>query len=204
MKRIVIMADGKGIRWNNHMGIPKHFAIVKGEKLISRTVKLLRDRLTDVNETEIIVTSHDKRYEFKGSRRYEPKNNKYEIDRFTEELIISDMCFLYGDTYYTEESIDKIIKEKTEDILFFGNKRSIVGIKINDDEKFKRHVKNVKDRYLRGETDKCTGWQVYRSFTGQSLTGKLELEGKFIEVDEMTTDVDTPYDYERLANDEIL
>lgn len=204
MKRIVIMADGKGMRWNNYMGIPKHFVVVRGEKLISRTVKLLRDRLTDVKGTEIIVTSHDKRYEFEGSRRYEPKNNRYEIDRFTEELIVSDMCFLYGDTYYTKESIDKILEEEAEDILFFGNKKAIVGIKIKDDESFKRHVKNVRDRYFRGETEKCTGWQVYRSFTGQSLTGTLELREKFIEVDEMTTDVDTPYDYERLANDEVL
>ena len=42
MKKIVIMADGKGMRWNNYMGIPKHFAVVKGEELISRIIRLIR------------------------------------------------------------------------------------------------------------------------------------------------------------------
>ena len=83
MKRIVIMADGKGIRWDSYMGIPKHLASVRGEKLISRTVRILRER---TRTAEILVTSHDPRYEFEGSTRYEPMNNVYEIDRFTEEL----------------------------------------------------------------------------------------------------------------------
>ena len=62
MKKIVIMADGKGMRWANHMNIPKHFAIVRGERLIARTVRLLKYEDTNA---EIIVTSHDKRYEFR-------------------------------------------------------------------------------------------------------------------------------------------
>ena len=83
------------------MGIPKHFAQVKGEELIARTVRILHGEISGV---EIIVTSHDERYEFPGSRRYEPLNNIYEIDRFTRELITENMCFLYGDTFYTEEA----------------------------------------------------------------------------------------------------
>lgn len=198
MKKIVIMADGKGIRWANHMNIPKHFAIVRGERLIARTVRLLKYEETNA---EIIVTSHDKRYEFDGSRRYEPHNNHYEIDRFTDELIEDDICFLYGDTFYTEKTIKQVLLEQTSDILFFGNKKSIVAVKVMDSVLFRKHVKRVKTLYLEGKIDKCTGWQVYRSFTNQGFEKEIELKNKFIWVDDETTDINTPIEYNQMEKE---
>lgn len=196
MDRIVIMADGKGMRWNNYMGIPKHFAPVEGERLIARTVRLLKQE--DVN-AEVIVTSHDPRYDFPGSRRYEPENNLYEIDRFTEELITKDMCFLYGDTFYTEWAIKRILGEEIEDLMFFGNRKSIVAVKIRDEKIFKKHVTRVKKLYLDGRLKRCAGWEVYKSFTNQDFLGKIELKDKFIFVDEKTVDVNTSADYEMIS-----
>lgn len=190
--RFVIMADGKGIRWNNHLGIPKHLAEINGEPIIYRTVRLLRD-LTD---GEIIVTSHDERYEFKGSRRHEPLNNRLEIDRFTEELIEDDICFLYGDTYYTESALKTIICTKTEDMIFFGNSKSIVAVKVTDSELFRYHLNRVKQLYISGKLQKCKGWQVYQSFVGQSFEEKPRPGGKFVLLDETTTDINTPEEYE--------
>lgn len=192
------MADGKGMRWANHMNIPKHFAIVRGERLIARTVRLLKYEDTNA---EIIVTSHDKRYEFDGSRRYEPQDNHYEIDRFTDELIEDDICFLYGDTFYTEKAIKQVLLEKTSDILFFGNKKSIVAVKVMDSVLFRKHVKRVKTLYLEGKIDKCTGWQVYRSFTNQGFEKEIELKNKFIWVDDETTDINTPIEYNKMEKE---
>lgn len=188
------MADGKGRRWKEHMGIPKHLVNVDGETIISRTVRLLKEAVNS-GELEIIVTSHDRRYEFEGCIRYEPMNNVFEIDRFTEELIEDNMCFLYGDTYYTRNSIDSILKSKTKDILFFGNKKSIVAIKIKDSALFRTHVKRVKNLYLEGKIDKCIGWQVYQSITGQDFRKKIVTEYKFETVDEDTKDLNEPGDY---------
>lgn len=193
------MADGKGMRWANHMGVPKHLVSIGGEWLIERTVKIL-NRMKKNHTLELIVTSHDERYEFIGCRRHEPLNNKYEIDRFTEELIEDDMCFLYGDTYYTEETINKILNSRTEDILFFGSKKSIVAVKIGRSDTFKKHVNNVKKLYLSGELDRCIGWQVYQSFTGQAFNSPILLEKNFIFVDEKTTDINTPKDYEMVVS----
>lgn len=193
MKRIVIMADGKGNRWNNYMGVPKHLALVNGERLIERTVKLLN---REKSSCEIIVTSHDNRYEFKGSKRYEPLNNRYEIDRFTEELITDDMCFLYGDTFYTEDAIKLIMNSSVEDILFFGNQRSIVAVNIKDAELFRKHRIRVRDLYIKGIIKECIGWQVYRSVTDQKLEGDICLDKKFVFIDDITSDLNTPDDYE--------
>lgn len=188
------MADGKGSRWKGYMGVPKHFVQINGQHLIERTVKILNKyRINE--QMEIIVTSHDKRYEFEDCLRYEPKNNILEIDRFTDELIEDDMCFLYGDTYYTEECLQKILAYEPEDIIFFGNKKSIVAVKIKNSCLFKNHVNRVRKLYLEGILKTCVGWQVYQSFTGQDFNLPIQMDSKFVFVDENTLDINTPEDY---------
>ncbi|MBR3705875.1 MAG: 2-C-methyl-D-erythritol 4-phosphate cytidylyltransferase, partial [Firmicutes bacterium] len=113
--KYIIMADGKGTRWQNYNDIPKHFIEIGGETLLARTVRLLNE---GDGAADVIITSHDPRYEVPGARRYEPLNNHLEIDRFTEELIGDDVCFLYGDTYYSREAMDTILRTETEDMIF--------------------------------------------------------------------------------------
>lgn len=192
--RFVIMADGKGTRWDNYLGIPKHLAEINGEPVISRTVRLLNELACG----EVIITSHDKRYEFSGSCRHEPLNNVLEIDRFTNELIQDDMCFLYGDTYYTRQALKKIINEKTDDILFFGNRKSIVAIKIHDSDIFRFHLERIRNLYMDGKLKKCKGWQVYQSFVGKDPAALPEPGEKFIFLDEQTNDINTPEEYEKI------
>ena len=189
--KYIIMADGKGVRWHNYNDIPKHFAIVNGEPIIVRTVRLLNEMDKGCS---VIITSHDERYEIEGAVRYEPQNNVLEIDRFTEELIEDDICFLYGDTYYSEEALRKIIGTDTEDIIFFGNHKSIVAIKVRDGSLFREHVHRVRELFLEGKIEKCIGWQVYQSFTGLPFEGKTI--GKSFEIlSDDTEDFNTPEEY---------
>lgn len=191
--KYIIMADGKGKRWKNHNGVPKHFAEIGGEAIIERTVRLLR-KMDPVSE--IIITSHDPGYELEGTVRHEPKNNVLEIDRFTEELIENEICFLYGDTYYSEDSLKTIIERTIGEITFFGNHKSIVAIKVKDGDLFKKHVEIVKGKYLAGQIDVCVGWQVYQSYVGIEIGRKKVINGSFINVFEEAFDVNTPKDYE--------
>lgn len=186
------MADGKGTRWNNYQNIPKHLIKIDGEVLLERTVNQLK-RLD--NNAEVIITSHDPRYEFKGATRYEPLNNILEIDRFTNELIEDDICFLYGDTYYSDEAIKTIINTKTNDSIFFGNSKSIVAIKVNNSTNFKKHIEKVRELFLNQKIKNCLGWQVYQSF--QKLPFDIKQIGEnFILVDEKTIDYNTPKEFE--------
>ena len=107
--KYVIMADGKGGRWNNFMGHSKQEIRVFGETLLERTVRLVHE--CDEN-AEVIITSHDESLEIPGAVRYEPKNNVLEIDRFTAELIGDDMCFLYGDVLYSENAVRTIVSAR--------------------------------------------------------------------------------------------
>ena len=187
------MADGKGTRWANYMGVPKHLVEINGEPIIGRTVRLLNEMMD--GNCEVIITSHDERYEFEGSRRHEPLNNNLEIDRFTQELIADNTCFLYGDTYYTEEALREILDTENEDVLFFGNAKSIVAINVRNSAMFEKHVANVRQLFLDGKIEKCVGWQVYQSITGQDFSQKADMGGRFVILDSKTTDINTPEEY---------
>ncbi len=191
--KYIIMADGKGTRWQNYNDIPKHFIEINGETLLARTVRLLRQ---GDPECQVIITSHDPRYEVDGAVRYEPRNNHLEIDRFTEELIEDNVCFLYGDTYYSEEAATSIINTVAEDILFFGNLRSIVAIKVADGELFRNHVERVRTLFIEGKIEKCIGWQVYQSFMGLPFDEK-RIDKKYIVLKDGTEDFNSPEDYNR-------
>lgn len=188
----IIMADGKGTRWNNYGDIPKHFIKVEGETLLARTVRLLHEHDPGCRVT---ITSHDPRYEVEGAVRYEPKNNVLEIDRFTSELIADDVCFLYGDTYYSHEAMEAVTGTPAEDILFFGNHRSIVAVKVRDGQLFRRHVDRVRELYLAGQIEKCIGWQVYQSFMGLPF-GEKTITDKYVLLADETRDFNSPEDYE--------
>ena len=191
--KYIIMADGKGTRWNNYHNSPKHLIEIDGETLLTRTVRLLRENDA---RADIVITSHDPRYEVPGARRYEPQNNHLEIDRFTEELIADDVCFLYGDTFYSESVIQKIADTPAEKLLFFGNERSIVAIKVADGALFRQHVDRVRALFLAGKIEKCIGWQVYQSFEGLPF-GEKTIAADYILIQDGTEDFNSPADYNR-------
>lgn len=191
--KYIIMADGKGTRWNNYNDIPKHFIEVNGETLIGRCIRLIHE---NDDSAQVIVTSHDKRYDLPGAERYEPLNNVLEIDRFTEELIADNVVFLYGDTYYSEEAMRTVTGTEADDILFFGNPRSIVAVKVKDGELFRSHVHNVRQLYLDGRIQKCIGWQVYQSFTGLPF-GEKQIGENFVVLEDGTKDYNSPEDLDQ-------
>lgn len=191
--KYIIMADGKGTRWNNYHDIPKHLIRIGGETLLARTVRLLRE---NDPQGEIVITSHDPRYEVPGAKRYEPQNNHLEIDRFTAELIADDTCFLYGDTFYSEHIIQKIVHTDAEILLFFGNEKSIVAIKVADGAQFRQHVDRVRELFLAGKIEKCIGWQVYQSFEGLPF-GEKKIAADYILIQDGTEDFNSPEDYNR-------
>jgi len=189
--KYIIMADGESTRWNYYLGIPKHFIEIDGELIIKRAIRLLHE---NDNECTIVVTSRNEKYEFPGSVRHKPANNVLEIDRFTKELISDNVCFLYGDTYYSEDAIRTIVQSETDDVLFFGNNDSIVAIKVADGALFFEHVARVRNLFLNGVIGKCVGWQVYQSFVGLPFEGK-EITEKFIVINDGTMDFNEPKDY---------
>lgn len=191
------MADGKGRRWKNYMGLDKHDISIGGETLMERTVRLLHE--ADA-EAELIITSHNKNLNIAGASRYEPKNNVLEIDRFTAELIGDNVCFLYGDVFYAEETISRIVNDSSdESVLFFGNEKSICAALVRDGELFKSYVEKIRKMFLDGEISECKGWQVYHMHAGLSLESR-EIGEHFVNVSNSTCDFNAPEDYEQFVS----
>jgi choline kinase len=184
------MADGEGKRWGNFGGVPKHLIEVDGETLLFRTVRLLKENGAD----DIIITSHDPRYEIFGTTRYEPKSNELEIDRFTAELIDDEVCFFLGDIYYTKKAIKTIFENENDDVLFFGNKKEIFAIKVKDSKMLKYHLDRVKQCYYSGKIKRCIGWELYKSINDIPFNKPINLENRFIIINDKTDDFDYPKD----------
>lgn len=188
----VIMADGDGKRWQNYLGVPKHLISINNETLLNRTVRLLKEN----GIKNIIITSHDKRCDIEGSKRYEPKNNQIEVDRFTRELIKKNVCFMYGDVYYSEDAIKNIINNFGKEFIFFGNYDEIFAIKIRKTKKFIQNVDNVREKFLNNEIKRCIGWEVYRSIENIPFN-KHRIKKHFFYINDETDDIDFPEDYEK-------
>lgn len=186
--KYIIMADGKGTRWNNYGNHSKHLCVINGETIIGRTVRLLNE----MGISDVIITSHNPEMEFEGATRYEPKDNNEEIDRFTYEFLDEEVTFLYGDTYYNEDALHKIIETKTDDILFFATSTSIVGVKVIDYVQFKQYIDYIKEQQIVGK-----GWTVYQLSNGLPI-GSKEPRENLIMVSEETFDIDSPSEYKVL------
>lgn len=191
--------------------IPRQLTEINGERLIERTIRLLKEN----NVNDIIITSHDSRFDNLGAVRYEPKNNYYIphktdykrnkgywLNAFPIELINEPVTFLFGDVYYSEDSIKKIVNEKTDSTLFFctyqnKDKRYIkkhdepLGYKVVDYELFKRHieiVKKLKDKGL------CVRepivWELYRSINNLNVN-EHKLGNNVYVINDESCDIDS-------------
>lgn len=196
------MADGQAKRWGNHLGVPKHLIEIDGEPILYRTVRLLKK----YGAEDIYITSHDERYNVLGTRRYAPRNNIYEIDRFCScyPIWAKETIFIYGDVFYTEEAIKTIIEKDTKDFEFFGrygqrkeytkNNGEIFAIKVKDIENFKNSCFFIREGLIDGTIKRGIGWDVYRHLLGIPFD-KHTLKGHFTKFKDETEDFDFPEDY---------
>lgn len=194
--RYVIMANGKGSRWGGHLGIPKQLIEIEGETLLRRIVRQLS--YSDPN-AEVVVSSSDARHETIGASRHVPKQNEIELDRFVHELIADDTCFLYGDTFYTDEAISLIAGASDDPISFFGDERSIVGVSCRQAEIFIKHLAEVREGYEQGHLATCIGWQVYESYTGQLYSDRI-VDKSFVWLSKLTAGFNSPEDLRRFMD----
>lgn len=190
-KRYVIMANGRGTRWGSHLGIPKQLIEIEGETLLRRIVRQVSEFDPSA---EVVISSSDPRHDTEGAIRYVPARNEIELDRFVEELITNNTCFMYGDTFYSDEAIQTIVRSAAQSVAFFGDERSIVGVSCHDESLFRKHLGNVRSAFIAGTIDNCIGWQVYQSFIGQ-LYQELVIGDYFVWLDEkMTCGFNSPED----------
>lgn len=210
IKKIIIMAGGKYHDFKEHKALTK----IKGERLIERTIRLLKengieDYYISSNDPEFIKYARVLRHE----NSFEVKNEivkGYWVDAYypTKEPTI----YLHGDVYYTEEAIKKILNYDAKENTFIGNEIARnpehknwgepFGWIVVDQEKFRKGIEYCKYLQDNGKLERgyAISWEIYRVLNGYDPNYMLINDNNYLVIDDETIDVDTPEQIEMVNN----
>lgn len=201
--KYVILSDSNNVE---PFTIPRQLTKINGESLVQRTARLLKENGIE----DVIITSHDKRFDNLGAKRYEPKYNYYNsiknegywLNAFPFELLNEPICFLFGDVYYSEDAIKTIVNAETYSTLFFctyknKDKRYIkhhdepLAYKVVDYVMFKEHIERVKTLKDEGKCDRePIVWELYRSINNLDVNTH-KMTNNYVAINDESCDIDT-------------
>lgn len=186
---------------------PKQLTIINGERLVDRTIRLLKENGID----KIYVSSNDSRFDSCDAPILEHKNTYkvkdgiqegYWLDAFYPYFKPSDkVCFMFGDVYYTEEAIQTIVGFKCVKNTLFGtsdakneqhqNWGEPFAYKVINYAEFMRGVGIVKEMQEQGLTKRMPiVWELYRFLNGLDVNIQQVLDETYVCIDDGTMDVD--------------
>jgi hypothetical protein len=187
--------------------MPKQLTVINGERLVDRTIRLLRENGVE----QVYISSNDKRFEdCDAPTLHHPNSYKvidgvqegYWLDAFYPYLKPSDtVCFMFGDVYYTEEAIRTIVGLKCVKNTLFGTKDAKnkkhenwgepFAYKVVDYAEFMRGVEAVKEMQDNGITKRIPiVWELYRFLNGLDVNVQRVLDETYVCIDDGTMDTD--------------
>jgi mannosyltransferase OCH1-like enzyme len=205
-KKIIIMAAGSGGRWKNYLGIPKQLVEVGGESLLARTIMLLKE----ARQTDITLTVPSKGFYGNLGVKEVVGRGKGEMSRFLNVKDAEDALFLYGDVYYTEDAMHRILTNR-ESPKVFARPRIGLGIGRGIQEMFALQMsKEWFELAKKLKTEKFSGgagWTLYLYATegvienndlarGKLITSRAGHCPYFFPIVDITDDFDRSEDYD--------
>ena len=210
--KYVIMCGGF---YQNFREVPKQLSVVNGERLVDRTIRLLKENGVE----EIYISSNNPVFDTCGVTRLEHENSyRYDNDTLTGYWVDAfyphfedntKVTYLFGDVYYTEKAINKIVNFKTYKNVLFGT--SIAKNKlhrnwgepfayvVNDYKVFMNGVKAVKKLQDEGKIKRMAlVWELYRYLNGLDINIQQVKGDTYICIDDGTIDIDGPQQIEQL------
>lgn len=209
--KYVIMCGG----FYEHFKTPKQLSVIKGERLVDRTIRLLKEN----GVSEIYISSNDSRFDDCGVERLEHYNsyryengklNGYWLDAFYPNFDDDvKVTYIFGDVYYTENAIKKIVEYKTDKNILFGSAISKNKLHknwgepfayiVNDYVTFMNGIKDVKKLQDEGKTNRVPiVWELYRYLNNLDINVQRVLDDTFVVIDDVTNDVDSPEKLQKL------
>lgn len=214
--KYIIIAAGEATRWGGYFGTPKHFAVLNGERILDRTIRLLQEN--GVSQNDIFVVSQN--YQIDGIRNVHIRPNykdNADADKFLSSRHIWNKTgrtvVLYGDVYFSEDSMRRIVDyELTAWTLFCRPTASeITGTEWGecfavsfyhwDIERGIQKLNQLVYLYKGELLDRIGGWEWARIMSGVPLVRMKKHREKldvYQVIDDETDDLDYPDDYERL------
>ena len=206
--RYVILAKG------GHKGfdIPRQLSVINGERLLDRTIRLLKEN--GISSKDIIVTGT---YKLKDVIVYDPLDNDFDyntekgywLNAFSNEFLIEPVCFIWGDVYFSENAIKTIVNTDTDSTLFFCSYQNKshryikewdepFAYKVVDTDLFRTHRDRVKRLFDEGKTERHPiVWELYRSINGIDVN-EHKLKDNVVIINDITCDIDAPGDIKKI------
>lgn len=218
---VIIMCAGNQSRWNNYLNIPKHLVRVIGERLLDRTIRLIK---TYLNEWELNINILSRQKE-----GYQIPDTNLILKHYLSEREIPSATItsfphlnddeynlvIFGDTFFTETGFQKIpnfLKKSFNDnksttgIIYIGREgpNLLTGCRYGDLFGFillpqskgllMRTADKVEQFYKKGIIQRFSSWEIYRCL--HHLPLKIQSVTKdFLEINDWTEDFDYPKDY---------
>jgi hypothetical protein len=206
----IIVSAGEGKRWGNYLGVDKsHVMVENGEPIINRTARQVKHHGSNL----YIISNLLKVAEIKTKK---PQNNPNwnEANKMFSSMPYWNQdgrtIILFGDTYFTDEAMNKIMGHDQPGFYIFGRPfgSQFTGKPYGEIYAMSFYPEN-KDQLLfalerasrleqRGVIEKANVWAVYRAMLKlpDDLMNEHIVGSKFVNIDDWTEDFDYPHDYE--------
>lgn len=206
----IIVSAGEGTRWGKYMGIDKSDVVIeKDEPILRRTIRQVQAHGADV----AIYSKKRDVYGFKTN----PPQNKPEWGEANKLFSCLDSwnengrtIILFGDTYFTEGAIDKIMQHDKNGFWVFGRPfdskttgkpyGEIYALSFypEDKERLLFALNRVSKLEERGVIEKANVWAVYRAMLKlpDDIMHEHIVGSNFVNIDDWTEDFDYPHDYD--------
>lgn len=202
MAKIIIPAAGKGTRWQNFRGTPKHLTTINGEILIHRTIK----QFSNYSNNIVVIAKSPDNIPAVIEYPIEEKTNdaaklwsSNHLWSTTERNIIA-----FGDVWFSEKAVDTITSN-TDPIQFFMRTgpskitkkpyKEIFAIAF-DGEKTE-FVRNVLKQVIDENKNGAGAYLLFMKLNNlDQVPYRHHFDDKksFVEIDDFTDDFDHPID----------
>ena len=208
--KVIIMCGGKYSKFET----PKQLSVIKGETLLERTIRLLKQNGID----EYYISSTNPIFEKYGTVLYhensfEEVNGKvkgYWIDAYYPTN--TQCIYLHGDVYYSESAIKKILNLNPKVNTFIGNEIARnpehknwgepFGFIVVNQEEFRKGIEKTKQLQDEGKLERgyALSWELYRVLNNLNPNKMYINDDTYLSIDDETIDIDAPYQIEELNN----
>ena len=202
--KYIICCGGSYDKWDT----PKHLTPLKGEPLVARTIRLLRENgITDIaisSNSELFeqfgvpVLKHENKY----SLPLEGRANSPWFDAFYP--MVKPVCYVFGDVVFSPEAIKKIVETDTDSIEFFASAKPLPKIypkhwaepfafKVKDTNRFFEAIEITKYLDEQGLFKRQpVSWELWQVIKNTPLNQVIYTN--YTVINDYTCDIDEPKD----------
>ena len=211
--KYIIMCGGTYKKWKT----PKHLTEIKGEPLVARTIRLLRENGVE----DIAISSNNPIFEQFGVEVLKHQNDfvvseDNERGTWVEAFypMTSPVCYIFGDVVFSPEAIRKIVGTDTDGVEFFASAKPFswrypkrwaepFAFKVVNTSYFFESVDLVKKLDARGMFKRPPiAWELWQVIKGTELN--VISFSNYVAINDYTCDIDTPEDIKKFEEIETI